>query len=95
MCVYIYIHARAHTHTHILFQCIKGASVSLVYHLSLNIGVGISEGCFIFDSAHLAYHVHKSGRSTSIIGLFCLLKLFLLSVGNLNYRLAKNRMLDV
>jgi hypothetical protein len=40
------------------------------------LGVGISEGCFIFDftslpledrSAHFAYHVHKSGRKTSII----------------------------
>ena len=43
------------------------------YHLSSNLGVGISEGCFIFDFAslpsevHLAYHVHKSGRKTSFI----------------------------
>ena len=29
--------------------------------------MGISEGCFIFDFAHLADHVHKSGRKTSII----------------------------
>ena len=39
-------------------------------HLSSNIGVGISEGCFITSvgrSAHLAYHVHKNGRETSII----------------------------
>ena len=44
------------------------------YHLSLNLG--ISEGCFIFLLrfitfgglwAHLAYHLHKSGRKTSII----------------------------
>jgi len=43
------------------------------YHPYLNPSVGISEGCFIFDfafggrSAHLAYHVHNSGRKTSII----------------------------
>jgi len=39
--------------------------------------VGISESCFIFDfaslpsEAHLAYHVHKSGRKTSIIIIRC------------------------
>jgi len=46
------------------------------YHPCANLGVGISEGCFIFDFAslpleiarpHLAYHVHKTGRKTSII----------------------------
>ena len=44
------------------------------YHPCSNPGVDISEGCFVFDftpfrgrSAHLAYHVHKSGRKTSII----------------------------
>ena len=46
------------------------------YHLSSNLGVGISEGCFVFDfasltftgrSARLAYHVHKGGRKTSVI----------------------------
>ena len=39
------------------------------YHPCSNLRVGISEGCFIFGSrsAHLAYHVHKSGRKTSII----------------------------
>jgi len=40
------------------------------YHLCLNPGMGISEGCFITfggRSAHLAYHVHKSGHKTSIV----------------------------
>ena len=46
------------------------------YHLCLNLGMGISEGCFTFDfaslplevtQAHLAYHVHKSGCKTPII----------------------------
>ena len=41
----------------------------------LQVGLGISEGCFIFDfvsllcggrRAHLAYHVHKGGRKTPI-----------------------------
>jgi len=46
-------------------------------HPCSNLGVGISEGCFIFDfvsfitfggrSAHLAYYVYKSGRKTTII----------------------------
>ena len=45
------------------------------YHPCSNLGVSISEGCFIFDfaslplelAAHLAYLVPKSGRKTSII----------------------------
>ena len=41
------------------------------YHPRSNLGVGISEGGFIFDFASLplevAYHVHKSGRKTPII----------------------------
>ena len=40
------------------------------YHPCSNIGVGISEGCFVITlggrSAHLAYPVHKGGRKTSI-----------------------------
>ena len=41
------------------------------YHLSVNLGMGISDGCFIFvfasftlggRSAPLAYHVHNAGR---------------------------------
>ena len=45
------------------------------YHSCQNLGVGISEGCFIFDSASLhlevarpiqPHRVHKSGRKTSI-----------------------------
>jgi len=35
--------------------------------LSSNLGVGIYEGRFVFDSAHLAYHMDKSGRKTPII----------------------------
>ena len=39
------------------------------YHLSSNLVVGMSEGCFIFYFASIpfVYHVHKSGRKTSII----------------------------
>jgi len=46
------------------------------YHSCSNLGVGISEGCFISDfaslplgvaRAHLAYRVHKSGHTTPII----------------------------
>jgi len=46
------------------------------YHLSSNVGVDISEWCFIFRlrfitfggrSSHLACHVHTSGRKTSIV----------------------------
>ena len=46
------------------------------YHLSSNLGVGISEGGFFYDfasfpfggrSAHLAYHVHKSGRKILVV----------------------------
>ena len=35
------------------------------YHPSSNLGVGISESCFIFDFASLL--VHKSGDKTPII----------------------------
>ena len=39
------------------------------YHPGSNLGVSISEGCFIFGgrSFHLACRVHKSGRKTQII----------------------------
>jgi len=43
------------------------------YHPSSDLGVDISEGCFIFDFAPLPlevdrpYHVRKSGHKTSII----------------------------
>jgi len=46
------------------------------YHPCSNLGVGISEGCFVFDFAslplevawhQLAYLVHKSGLKTPII----------------------------
>jgi len=45
------------------------------YHPCSNLGVGISEGCLIFDldslplevAWFLAYHVHKSGCKTPII----------------------------
>ena len=65
-----YTHTHTHTHTHIMFDGHRlffyiwqqGASVvQLVacwttdhHHLSQNLGVGISEGCFIFDFASLA-----------------------------------------
>jgi len=56
-----------------------------LYHPCSNPGVGISEGCFVFHfvsltfgscSSYLAYHVHKSGRKTSIIifGEYLLMK---------------------
>jgi len=42
-------------------------------HLCSNLSVVISEGCFVLElaslplMAHLAYHVHKSGRKTPIV----------------------------
>ena len=54
------------------FRSLTG-SVSDHYDLSLNLGMGISDGCFIFDFASLAlevaqpfkaYHVHQSGLKT-------------------------------
>ena len=57
-------------------------------HPYTNLGVGISEGCFTLrfitfggHSAHLAYHVYKSCRKTSII---------IIILSFLDYHLVKN-----
>ena len=57
-----------------VWRCLRGLAVACWitdhYHPCSILGVGISEGCFITfggRSVHLAYHVHKSGRKTSII----------------------------
>ena len=84
-CHCLFAHVRLFNWITVLFlKAVCGLTVACWvtdhYHPCSNLGVGISEGCFIFDfaslplevarpilSAYLAYRVHKSGLKLSII----------------------------